>query len=182
MELKLYSDEDSLRHYLGVQTDPELDTIRLSFEPEQLLNFETWTVPADNEVLITGDQLIVRGFALRNGEQALVAGSQEPGDVTARFSNFDLRTLSRIVFSEEEVAGGIINGEAELDNVLTNLGLQGKLRVDNLAWRGTKIGDMLAEITSADERTYLLDVALTDAGNRLTLDGSYVLADHKSTR
>ncbi|WP_173021587.1 translocation/assembly module TamB domain-containing protein [Lewinella sp. W8] len=175
VELKLYSEEDSLRHYLGLLADPEMDTIRLALEPEQLLNFEPWAVPVDNEILIAGDQLIVRNFALRNGEQSLEANSLEPGDVTVRFSDFELRTLSRIVFSEEEVARGVVNGEAELDNVLTNFGLQGDLRVDNLGWMGTKIGDLRAEVGSADEQTYLLDVSLTDAGNRLTLDGSYAL-------
>jgi hypothetical protein len=175
VELKLYSEEDSLRHYLGVKTDLERDTIRLSFEPEQLLNFETWTVPLENEIFIVDDRLIVRDFALRMGDQSLVAQSEEAGDVTARFSNFDLRTLSRMVFSEEEVMRGIINGEAELNNVLNNLGVQGGLSVDNLAWRGTKLGDLRVDVTSADERAYLLDLALTDAGNQLTLDGRYVL-------
>ncbi|MFK8160937.1 MAG: translocation/assembly module TamB domain-containing protein [Lewinella sp.] len=175
VELKLYTEEDSLRHYLGFITDPESDTIVIRLEEEQILNFETWSVPPENLIAIAGPSLIIRDFALRNEEQSLSARTTEPGDVIITFGDFNLRTPSRLLFSEEETAAGIMNGTVGLDNVLTNLGIQSNLTVDELKYTGTFLGDVVAEVNSSNEQTYNVDVSINDAGNNATLKGAVEL-------
>ncbi|NJC26379.1 translocation/assembly module TamB domain-containing protein [Neolewinella antarctica] len=175
VELKLYSTEDSLRHYLGFVTDPEAEEFFVQLEPEQILNFETWTVPVDNRIVMAGTDLTIEQFELRNGGQSLTARTDEPNNVIVNFNDFDLRTPSRLLQSEEEFIGGILNGRVELDNVLSNLGIQTDLRVDDFAYTGTKVGDIAAKIGSSDEQTYNVDVAITDEGNDATVKGSVVL-------
>jgi len=175
VELKMYSDTDSLRHYLGFVTDPESDTLTVRLEEEQILNFETWTVPTNNLIALAGPSLIINNVALRNGEQSLSAETTEPGDVVINFGDFNLRTPSRLLFSEEEVAAGIVNGTVGLDNVLTNLGIRSDLTVDQLKWEGTILGDIVAEVTSNDEQVYAVDVAVTEAGNNATVTGTVEL-------
>lgn len=175
VELKLYSDSDSLRHYLGFVTDPESDTITVRLEEEQILNFETWTVPTGNLIALAGPSLVINNVALRNGGQSLTAETTEPGDVVITFGDFNLRTPSRLIFSEEEVAAGIVNGTVGLDNVLSNLGIRSDLSVDQLEWKGTLLGNLIAEVTSDDEQVYDVNVYLEEAGNDASVTGTVEL-------
>jgi hypothetical protein len=175
VELKLFTEEGSLRHYLGFVTDPESDTITIRLEEEQLLNFETWSVPSQNLISIAGPSLIIRDFALRNGEQSLSARTTKPGDVVITFGDFNLSTPSRLLFSEEETAAGIVNGTIGLDNALTNLGIQSNLSVNQLKYAGTLLGDVVAEVNSSNEQIYKVDVRVKEAGNNATLQGTMEL-------
>lgn len=175
VELKLYTQSDSLRHYLGFITDPETDTITVRLEEEQILNFETWTVPTSNLITLSGPSLTIRDLALRNGAQSLSAETTAPGDVVVTFGDFNLQTPSRLLFSEEELAAGIVTGTVGLDNVLSNLGIRSDLSVNQLKWSGTLLGDIKAKVTSDDEQIYTVDASITEAGNNATVTGTVEL-------
>ncbi len=176
VELRLYTEEDSLRHYLGAYVDQSADTLTVSLEEEQILNFETWTVPPSNLITLAGPTLLINNLALRNDEQSLTAETDEPNDVVIRFGDFNLRTPSRLIYSEEEVAAGVVNGTVGLDNVLTNLGIHTDLTVDSLQWTGTLLGDINAVVTTTNERTYEVNIDIEDAGNDASVTGTYVLS------
>lgn len=175
VELKLYTEADSLRHYLGAYIDQEGDSLTVQLEEEQILNFDTWMVPANNLIALAGPNLIINNFSLRHQTQSLMAQSADSNKVRIEFENFDLHTPSRLLFSEEEVLGGILNGTVGLDNVLSNLGIQTDLTIEDLSWTGTVVGDVTARVTSGDEQNYNIDVALTDEGNEMTVTGDYAL-------
>lgn len=175
VELKLYTESDSLRHYLGLMADTEGDSLTLQLEQEQILNFETWAVPSSNLIAWAGPNLIIKNFALRNGEQGLTARTTAPGDVVVTLEDFDLGTLSRIVFSEEETTAGIVNGTVGIDNALSNLGIRSDLTVDKLKYGGIFLGDLKAEVTTNDEQIYQVNVALQEAGNNASLTGTVQL-------
>ena len=175
VELKLYTEEDSLRHYLGLTVDPELDSMVVQLDEEQILNFDTWRVPATNLIALAGPNLIIRDLAFRNGEQLLSAETDEPGDVNIVLENFDLRTPSRLLYSEEDVLQGIVNGTVGLDNVMTNLGIQSDVRVNDAKYYGTPLGDVVARVNSENELIYDVNVDITDAGNNASVDGTVTL-------
>ncbi|PPK86226.1 uncharacterized protein DUF490 [Neolewinella xylanilytica] len=175
VELRLYAENDSLRHYLGTYIDQAGDTLLVSLEEEQILNFETWTVPASNRITLFDSTLLIEDLVLEHLGQSLRAETVDPNDVLVSFSDFNLRTPSRLIFSEEEVAAGTLNGTVGLDNVLTNLGIRTDLTIDSLAWSGTLLGDLRADVTSSDEQTYVLDVGLEGSGNDLSVTGTYGL-------
>ena len=175
VELKLFTETDSLRHYLGLYVQPTGDSLTVQLEEEQILNFDTWTVPATNLISVAGPNLVIRDLVLRNGEQLLSARTTEPNDVEVVLENFQLRTPSRLLFSEEEVMAGEVNGTVGIDNALSQPGIRSDLRVDDLSWTGQPVGDITAEVTSSDESTYLIDVKLDDAGNDVRIRGAYVL-------
>ncbi len=175
VQLKLYTPEDSLRHYLGAYVDQQGDSLNVQLEQEQILNFETWRLPASNLITLAGPNLLIKNFDLHHGTQSLVANTTEPNHVEVTFNDFDLRTPSRLVFSEEEVAGGILNGSVELDNVMSNLGIQTDLTIDGFSWSGQVVGDLVANVSSGDEQNYNIDVALTNEGNDVAITGDYAL-------
>ena len=175
VELKLYTEADSLRHYLGVNIDQASDSLYVSLEEEQIINFETWSVPATNLITLAGPTLLINDVRLQHGGQSLSAETTEPNNVEITFNDFNLRTPSRLLFSEEEVAAGVVNGTVGLDNVLTELGIHTDLTIDDLAWTGTTLGDVTAQVTTTDEQTYQLDVSLEDEGNDADITGTYAL-------
>lgn len=175
VELKMYTEADSLRHYLGLYVDPESDTITVRLEEEQILNFETWSVPSSNLITMAGPSLLIKNFSLQHEEQSLSAETNEPGDVVITFGDFKLQTPSRLVFSEEEVAAGTVNGTIGLDNALTNLGIKSDLDVKDLKWSGTLLGNVEANVTSKDEQNYDVDVRLEQAGNNASVTGTVAL-------
>ena len=175
VELKLYTEEDSLRHYLGTYIDQSGDTLLVRLEDEQILNFESWRVPASNQVMLYDSSLVVRDVALVHEGQSLRAQTVDPNDVVITFNDFNLRTPSRLIFSEEETAAGTLNGTVGLDNAMTNLGISTDLTIDSLAWAGTLLGDLTADVTTSNEQTYLLDIGLQGGGNDVEVDGTYDL-------
>ncbi len=175
LELKLYTEADSLRHYLGTYIDQSGDSLIVRLDQDQILNFETWTVPADNEILLYDTTLIVRDVVLSHAGQSLRAETVNPNDVVVTFKDFNLRTPSRLIFSEEETASGTVNGTVGLDNALTNLGISTDLTIDSLAYTGTLLGDLTAKVTSPNEQSYLLDVWLKGGGNEVAVTGTYEL-------
>jgi autotransporter translocation and assembly factor TamB len=175
VELKLYTENDSLRHYLGASIDQSADTLTVSLQEEQILNFETWSVPSSNVIALAGPNLLINNVALRNGRQSLTAETDEPNDVIIRFGDFNLRTPSRLIFTEEEVAAGVVNGTVGLDNVMTNLGIHTDLTVDSLKWTGTLLGDIEAVVTTTNEQTYDVNIQVREAGNDATVTGTYAL-------
>ncbi|MGB3799314.1 MAG: translocation/assembly module TamB domain-containing protein [Lewinella sp.] len=175
VQLQLYTENDSLRHYLGTYIDQAGDTLMVRLEEEQIINFETWSVPADNLISMVDSSLLIRDFALRHQGQSLEVETTDPSHVMITFDDFNLRTPSRLIFSEEETAAGSLNGTVGLDNVLTNLGIRTDLSIDSLAWSGTLLGDLTADVTSSDEQTYALDIGLQGGGNDVTVDGTYDL-------
>ena len=175
VQLKLYTENDSLRHYLGTYIDQSGDSLIVRLEDEQIINFESWTVPATNRVMLYGNSLVVRDVGLQHGGQSLRAETVDPNDVVITFNDFNLRTPSRLIFSEEETASGTLNGTVGLDNALTNLGIHTDLTIDSLAWAGTLLGDLTARVTTPNEQSYNLDIGLAGGGNDVEIDGSYEL-------
>ncbi len=173
--LQIYTENDSLRHYLGFVADADADSITVRLEEEQILNFETWTAPPDNLISLAGQNLVISDFSLTSGVQSLRAETTDPNDVVITFDDYNLRTPSRLIFSEEEVAAGVVNGTVGLDNVLTNLGIQSDLTIDSLSYMGSQLGNVVAQVSSSDEQTYDVLVALRGGGNEVEVSGEVVL-------
>ena len=175
VELKLYAENDSLRHYLGTYIDQAGDSLMVRLQDEQIINFETWTVPTTNQIVMVDSSLTIRDVALEHAGQSLRAETTDPNHVMVTFNDFNLRTPARLIFSEEETAAGTLNGTVGLDNVLTNLGIRTDLTIDSLAWAGTLLGDLTADVTSGNEQTYDLDIGLQGGGNDVGISGRYEL-------
>ncbi|PHI18578.1 hypothetical protein CEQ90_17310 [Lewinellaceae bacterium SD302] len=174
-ELEVWNDNDSLRHRIAFLIDPETDSLTVEMEPEQILNFQPWSVPADNLIALAGPSLIVNNFALINGRQRLSAKTTEPGDVVIELSSFELGTIARLLNTEEQLFSGVVDGTVGLDNAVSNLGVQANLEVNEVTIYETPFGDLKANVSSENEQTYLIDVDLDDAGNKVRIDGTYEL-------
>lgn len=174
-ELRVWNEKDSLRHYFGFVIDPETDSLTVAMTEKQRINYQTWSVPANNLISLAGTSLIIRNWALVNGEQRISAETTEPGDVEIKLANFDLATVSSLLNSEAQLVGGIVNGRVGLDNAITNLGINTNLNINKTTYLETPLGDVKAVVTTNNEQNYQINLDLEGAGNRAYVDGTYEL-------
>ncbi len=175
-EFRVWNKTDSLRHHLNLLLDPETDTIRVALAENQRINYQEWSVPPTNQILLAGPTLLINDFALTYQDQALRAETTEPNNVAVSFENFDLTTISRLLNSEEELVGGILNGDAAINDIMTSPVISSEVRVDSLAVFETLMGKLEAEVTTENEQVYRVDLGLTEAGNQVQIDGTYALS------
>lgn len=172
---RVWSEQDSLRHQLAFTVDPETDDLTLRLDPVQLLNFKTWSVPPDNLIALRDGDLTVNNFALARNGQRLAARTDQPNNVLVELDNFELGTVARLLNTEEQLFGGVVNGTAELDNAMTKPGLQADLTVVDIRFYEQPLGNLAAQVSSSNENTYRIDVEMTEAGNAVFIDGTYNL-------
>lgn len=173
LELTVRTAEDSIRHRLTALTDLGSDSISVVMAPEQVLNFETWRVPEDNLILLDSSSLIVNNWALRNGNQLLLAETTAPNDLRIAFEDFELSFIGRVINTEEDLIGGQLNGEVFLDEVLSDLGIRSDVVVRELSYLGQPMGTLTAEVSSSNNVNFTVDAGLEGSGNQVAVSGTY---------
>src|SRR5690606_31104794 len=112
----------------------------LSLRPEDLLlNYDTWQVTPDNQIILTGEGIAVRNFSLSGKTQELHAHSEPFGinqPLLLEFSNFHINTITEILRQDSLLAGGIVNGTAVVRDITSTPVFTAELRVSDFSFRG----------------------------------------------
>lgn len=172
-EFTVWNSADSVQHQLAFLVDPETDSISLRMAQDQIINYQTWNVPAGNLILIAGTDLLVRNWALESQGQRLAMETTAPNELEVTFDDFEIATITRLLQSEEELASGRVNGEVNLQNVLTNLEFRSDLTVDDLRVMSSPLGQLALQVSSPNGSTFVVDADLTGEGNQVFIDGAY---------
>ena len=171
-------DEKNVKKYFlsGVFSQPTPDNMMISLKPENLmLNYKNWTVPENNSITITNDQILANNFTLQQGLQQLSLQSEEgtgirPLDVT--FSNFKLGTITGFMKSDSMLIDGTINGNVVLKDLMQTPVFTTDLNINDLSFRNDTIGNINAKVASAG-KAYEANVTLSGQGNDMQLTGSF---------
>lgn len=150
--------------------------------PDILLDYETWATNADNYIKYNDAGLVVHNFSLSNGNQSITAASTTDvasAPINVRFSNFSIATVTRIAGQDSLLAGGIINGTAELRNPTTNLVFTSDLTVDDLSYKQDTIGKLSMKVNNETDQTLAANVQILGHGNDIELTGKYFLESKK---
>jgi hypothetical protein len=152
---------------------------RIALSPNLMLDHERWNVGADNFVQYDNAGLIVHNFSLSDGAQSLSASStsdQPDAPIDVRFSNFEISTIAKLANQDSALAGGVINGTAELRNPTKNLVFTSDITVDNLRYQNDTLGKLSVKVNNETDQTLAADIALQGQGNDIRLDGRYLIA------
>ena len=156
------------------------DGYQFAFAPAQVLNYEPWTVGADNYVRYNADgSVTANNVRLTNGRAALVVQSQNPAVNTSplavRFEQFDLSIASKSIGLADSTVGGTLNGEAVLRGLGTKrLGFTSNLTVKDLLYSKTVLGDLAVQADNKVADRYDVTARLTGGGgNDVTVKGAY---------
>ncbi len=175
LQLKDVKDKDQ---YLVSGTLQSTDgSTLLKLDPKTLmLNYENWTIPADNEISFGPKGLYINNLKLENSGSVLSAQSQSktanaPIDVT--FSNFKIETLTNIIKKDDLQISGVINGKANLKNLNTTPVFTSDLNLENLMFRKEAIGNLSVKVDNETANTLRADITLSGNDNDVKISGNY---------
>lgn len=143
-----------------------------------ILNYEKWTVDPENAIEFGDKRLYVNKFNLSNSGNELKVqsqGTQNNAPLQVDFVNFKIETIMNMVKKDELLMQGLINGNALVENVMTNPTFTSDLKIDDFAFKGEKVGDLEIKVDNKTANTLAANVALSDEGNDLKLTGDYQL-------
>ncbi len=160
----------------GRFSQPSMGTYQFSLRPTDLvLNSDPWTVSPNNKIVIA-DDIRSTDFILSQGTQQLSINSSSsvknsPLDV--KFENFKIVTLTGFVMSDSTLVDGLLNGQANVKNVMTEPVFTADLTVNDLSVKGDTVGNVKALVNNQTANAFDANVAITGRGNDVVLSGQY---------
>ncbi|MDQ8013714.1 MAG: translocation/assembly module TamB, partial [Flavobacterium nitrogenifigens] len=135
-----------------------------------ILNYDKWNVDPENAIELGEKRLYVNTFNLSNNGNELKIqsqGTQDNAPLQVDFVNFKIETIMNMVKKDELLMQGLINGNALVENVMTNPTFTSDLKIDDFTFKGSKVGDLEIKVDNKTANTLAANVALTDEGNDL---------------
>ncbi|WP_125722505.1 translocation/assembly module TamB domain-containing protein [Flavobacterium ustbae] len=143
-----------------------------------VLNYEKWSIDPENAIEFGGKRLYINKFYLDNAGNQLKIQSEGNADnapLKVEFVNFNIETIMNIVKKDEKLMQGLINGNALVENVMTNPTFTSDLKIDDFTFKESKVGDLEIKVDNKTANTLAANVTLSDEGNDLKLIGDYQL-------
>ncbi|RFM26566.1 translocation/assembly module TamB domain-containing protein [Deminuibacter soli] len=181
--LHLQDKNNKERYALGVQLKQLGDSLRLAFDKDSLrLNYEPWTVSPDNAIIYDTTGIIVHNFALSKGGQEFAINSPQgttasPIDVS--FKDFNIKTLTSFAEQDSLLVDGVINGKAEIKDVMKNPVFTSDLAINNLSYKKDTLGNAVIKVNNEQANTYAANVGLTGNNTDIQLDGKYYTGESR---
>jgi hypothetical protein len=149
----------------------------LKFNAENfLLNYEKWTIPDDNSVVLSDKGLLITNFNLNNDKSSIKIQSQKPfanAPLEIELVDFDLTTITNIIKKENLEATGIVDGKILLTNLKNNPLFTADLNVENFTFNKDTIGNIAIKVDNKVAQLYDAKIAITGNGNQVDLNGTY---------
>ncbi|HWD89931.1 MAG TPA: translocation/assembly module TamB domain-containing protein [Mucilaginibacter sp.] len=148
-----------------------------------ILNYTPWTVSADNELEFGSKGILTHNFAISNASQMLSVNSDQQtmnSPLTVSFKNFKIETLTRAAQQDSLQVGGVINGDAHLRDLQTNMHFTADLDIHDFNFKEDTVGNIALKVNNQTPNAYAADVKITGKGNQVNLDGLYYTAPSSS--
>lgn len=140
-----------------------------------MLNYEPWVVSPNNELIYLADQnLELNNFKISNGQQSISANNTEESGAKVNFNNFTIENLSTIVFPEDQLISGLVNGSLFIDILPNNLALSSAIHINDFAYAGDTLGNIDLKISNPEAGTYT-SVFKISGENQLNGNMSYAM-------
>lgn len=175
--LRVGDKNDRNKYFLsGLLTQPSTGDMRLSLRPDSLLlNYDRWTIAANNSISFIDNNIFADQFILQKGDQQLSlqsAGSTGVQPLNVGFANFRLATITGFIKSDSLLVDGTMNGTISLRNLMQQPVFTSDLTINNLSFRQDTIGTLKLGVASSGNR-YETNLSLTGSGNDLALTGYF---------
>ena len=141
-----------------------------------LLNYEKWSLSENNLIKFGNKGIHANDFKLQNGNSVISLQSKfgsANAPLVIRFTDFSIETLSHMVQKENLAFGGIINGEATIENMTTQPIFVSDLTLKNFTYKKEIVGDISLKVNNKVANTYTVETKITGQGNDVTIDGIY---------
>jgi translocation and assembly module TamB len=176
-DLNIKGNDKDKYNVAGVFDQPKTGEYEFSLKPQGLiLNFDPWSVSADNKIHITANDINTSHFILSQGAQQLSINSTTSASnspLAIGFSNFKIATLTGFVQNDSTLVDGLLNGKAEVKDVMIDPVFTTDLTVTDLSVKKDTVGDLKMMVNNESANTFAADIALTGRGNDVKLNGKY---------
>ena len=136
-----------------------------------------WKINSDNTINITTEEVCFKYMTIENKNQIVAINGSVSTDSleTLRLgaTNFNLATIAPVLNLD---LSGTLNGEAAINDVLGNMAIEGKLKIDSLVYKKLYIGDLAGE-SRWDKTDKLLNLNYyidRDENRMLNVEGIYI--------
>jgi hypothetical protein len=143
-----------------------------------MLDYNNWTVAADNAIQFGGSGILARNFSISNTGQTLSIITNPPqanGPLNINFTNFKIETLTKLAQQNSILAGGVINGSAVVSNLDKTAQFTNDLNVTDFNFRGDTVGNVALKLNNQTANTLAANMAISGKGNHVNVDGSYYM-------
>jgi hypothetical protein len=165
--------------FSGTLSQPYLDNYTFRLKPDSLmLNYEPWSVNADNSIQLLNGELVANQFVLNKGDQQLSINSIGSGTnrpVSIDFKNFNIATLAAFVQSDSLLVNGAVNGNILLKNYKVQPTFTSDLTINDLSIYKDTLGNVTAQVSNTTQNVFNANVLLTGRGNDVKASGVYYL-------
>lgn len=160
----------------GILRQPAPGSFSLSLQPENLLlNYDPWTITANNVITITPEQVLANNFILSKGPQQLALQSNAGSGLqplNVNFTNFRLSTITGFVKSDSLLVDGSMNGVITFKNLMQQPVFTSDLMISDLSFKQDTVGNVALQVSSSGN-SYNTNVTVTGRGNDIVLSGSF---------
>jgi hypothetical protein len=175
--LVLEDDKGKKKYRLAGNLDKLPGGLKFALNPDSLLlSYDPWKVSRDNYVQYDSSGIVVHDLTISNKGDSLSFNSQgstgaAPLDV--RFDNFRLSTISRLANQDSVIADGLMNGTAQVKNLLTHPLFTSDLKIQDLSYKTDTLGDLSVKVNNEKANALSADVALQGKNNDIAVSGDY---------
>jgi hypothetical protein len=158
----------------GVLRQPSTGTYVLHLNPDSLLlNYDPWTVSANNELIISPTRIGASNFTLSRGDQQLSLQSVgTDGALNATFNNFQLATITGFMQADTLLLSGAMNGTVTFRDLMKQPLFTSDLTINDLAFQQDTVGNVRLNVSSTAANRYITNATITGRGNDIQVTGS----------
>ncbi|MBS7252428.1 translocation/assembly module TamB domain-containing protein [Flavobacterium branchiicola] len=177
--LEVKDAKDKQQYFVGGEFKAEDSKNIFKIDAENfVLNYDKWNIDPENAIEFGEKRLYINKFFLENSGNELKIqsqGTQNNAPIQVDFANFKIETIMNIVKKDELLMQGLINGNAVVENVMTNPVFTSNLKIDDFTFKGEKVGDLEIKVDNKTANVLAANVQLSDEGNDVSLSGDYAI-------
>ncbi|TXD47912.1 translocation/assembly module TamB [Polaribacter sp. IC073] len=154
------------------------ESLKFSVNKDSLiLNSGKWTIPEDNAVELSDNNITFTNFKISKGKQSIEITDQlkniTKSHIALVYNNFQISEVFNYLNPESELTKGVLNGDFVLEEPFTNTGIIADMSVTNFEFLKTKLGKLTIEAKSLGSNKYDFNTKLREGDVNLDLKGDY---------
>ncbi len=151
--------------------------IQLRFLPEQLLNYENWSVNKNNEINYGDKKLSIKNWQFFKDKESVEIEELDGEKFKVSFKDFDLKLLSDLIKFNGDYMSGILRGDISVTNPIEKPLFHSNLKIESIAILKANLGDLDINLESKSGYLIYADLNLDGNENALSLKGYLNLED-----
>ena len=142
---------------------------------EIILNYQNWSVPANNFMRFGGEKLVAQNVELANvREKIIIESKEQPGSpIFIGFRKLNLEYLSSMI-AQKKPLSGLLEGDINLYPDSAGMTFTSDISIDNLRVLEVPWGDLSLAIEQKTTNRFDVDFGMTGNENNITAKGFYM--------